>query len=148
MRREGDELGVEPVAAIGLRDLVGQARPERLGVVGERGRRPQRLDVDAGLQVGRAEVRVDEPGDVLVEAEAEQEVVAGDRIRNGDLPLPADRERRRGVGRHEPRSPGSEPIPWPGAIPFSSPTNGIPCRSTASRLIRSAAVFASATSRT
>jgi len=49
---------------------------------------------------------------------------------------------------HRPRSPGSVPIPWPGAIPRSSPTNGIPCRSTASRLIRNAAVFASATSRT
>ena len=70
MRREGDKLGVEPVAAVGLRHLVGQAGAERVGVVGESGRRPERLDVDAGLQVGRAEIRVDEPGDVLVEAEA------------------------------------------------------------------------------
>ena len=59
VRREGDELGVEPVAAVALRDLVGQARPEGFGVVGEGGRRSERLDVDAGLQVGRAEVRVD-----------------------------------------------------------------------------------------
>ena len=36
----------------------------------------------------------------------------------------------------------------PGPTPPVSPTNGIPCRSTASRLIRSAAVFCSATSRT
>ena len=35
-----------------------------------------------------------------------------------------------------------------GPTPPDSPTNGIACRSTASRLIRKAAVFCSATSRT
>ena len=38
---------------------------------------------------------------MLVEPEAEQEVVAGDRVRDGDLPLPADREGRRRRRRHD-----------------------------------------------
>ena len=43
------------------------------------------------LEVGRAEVAVDEARDVLVEAEAEQEVVAGDRVGRRDGPRAADR---------------------------------------------------------
>ena len=43
---------------------------------------------------------------------------------------------------------GTSPIPWPAPTPPVSPRNGMPWRSTASRLIRSAAVFCIATSRT
>ena len=47
-----------------------------------------------------------------------------------------------------PAADGTSPMPWPAPTPPVSPRNGIPWRSTASRLIRSAAVFCSATSRT
>ena len=43
---------------------------------------------------------------------------------------------------------GTSRTACPGPTPPVSPTNGIPCRSTASRLIRSAAVFWPTTSRT
>ena len=45
-------------------------------------------------------------------------------------------------------APGTSPMPCPAPMPPVSPRNGMPCRSTASRLIRSAAVFWPATSRT
>ena len=149
LRRERDELGVEPVPPVVVADLVGESGAERVGVAGKRARRPERLQVDLRLEVRRAVVPVDESRDVLVEPQAEQQVVARDGVWGSG---PVERRRRRGSLSHpvviaEP-SPGSVPIPWPGPMPRSSPTNGIPCRSTASRLIRSAAVFASATSRT
>ncbi len=68
---------------------------------------------------------------MLVETQAEEEVVAGDRVGDRHLERPADGARR-GQGGHD----------------GVSPTNGMPWRSTASRLIRRAAVFWVATSRT
>ena len=144
--------GRQPVAPVRLGDLGREAVEEAAASSTQRGRRAELLDVDLGLEIGRPEVAVDEPGEVLVEPEREEEVVAGDGIRNRDLALAADGER---VGRLRASSPsrsavaGQRPHPLARApCPRSSPTNGIPWRSTASRLIRSADVFASATSRT
>ncbi len=141
-----------------FRDFARQPGHESLGVLGQTAGCPELLHVDLRLEIGRPEVAVDETRDVLVEPEAEKDVIAGERVRNRHVSLAADGRgggathgRVRGCtggARQEPRSFGNVPIPCPGAIPRSSPTNGIPCRSTASRLIRRAAVFASATSRT
>ena len=57
------------------------------------------------------------------------------------------RRRRAARSTRVPRR-GTSPMPCPGPTPPVSPRNGIPWRSTASRLIRSAAVFWAATSRT
>src|SRR5207248_751791 len=110
-------------------------------------RRPQLLHVHLGLEVRRAEVPVDEARNPLVQPKGQEEVVARDAVGNGHLPLTAYREGGRGT---HPRSvpAGISPIPCPRATPDSSPRNGMPWRSTASRLIRSAAVFWAATSRT
>ena len=110
-----------------------------------RGRCAALLHVDPGLELGRAEVAVDEPGDVLVEPEGEQEVVACDRIGRRHRPRPAHR-RHAGAGRRSAarRTRQASPAPKPPV----SPANGMCWRSTASRLIRRAAVFCSATSRT
>ena len=207
LRLERDELDVEPAPPVGLFHLGVESRAQRGGGVDETGRRARLLRVDEGLQVGRAEVAVDEAGDVPVEAEREEEVVAGDRIWERDVPPAADRRgpgaahrcirlrpgRPRPVvrvivaGRRVARLPDSGrelvnlrrdveadaagPVadhlrgadgpcpaptgpcpaptgPCPAPTPPDSPRNGIPCRSTASRLIRSAAVFWRATSRT
>jgi hypothetical protein len=148
---QGHDLGRQPVAPVGFRDVRRDLLEEALGVVAETPRRAELARISLGLEIGRTVEPVDEAGDVQVEAEGEQQVVAGDGVGDGDPALAADGERGgdrlRGLG-HGFRSPGTEPIPWPGAMPFSSPTNGMPWRSTASRLIRSADVFASATSRT
>ena len=61
LRLEGDELGVEPAAPVGLVHLGGEARAERGGVVDEAGRRARAAPASTRcLQVGRAEVAVDE----------------------------------------------------------------------------------------
>ena len=67
------------------------------------------------------------------QAEDEPEIVAGDGIRRRDGPKAA-----RGGHALDHRTPGS----------CVSPTNGMPRRSTASRLMRRTAVLAAATSRT
>ena len=95
LRRQRDELRAEPVAAVGLPDLILEPSAESVSVVSESGWRPERLDVDVRLKIGRTVVGIDEPGDVLVEPEREQEVVAGDRVGNRDLALATNRERRR-----------------------------------------------------
>ena len=146
---ERGDLGREPAAPRRFVDLGRDPIEEGVCVVEQPSGRPQRLEIDLRLEVGRPEVAVDETGDPLVQPEGEEEVVAGDRIRRRYGRLAADRrdERTRGriaIGGHR----GSSPMPWPGATPPSSPRNGMPWRSTASRLIRRAAVFAAATSRT
>ena len=78
------------MAPIGLRDLGVEPRPEGERVLGEARRRAQRLHVDAGLELGGPEVAVDGPGQVLVEPEAEQEVVAGDVVGRRDVARAAD----------------------------------------------------------
>ena len=144
----------------------------------------------SALSVGRPEVAVDEARDVLVEPEAEQEVVAAIGVGLRDLARAADGRdaavRRGSVTAASGPAAGARRSPWsrcasasrrasarrsarvgsagrPGSIgqpgrsgaavdgaaagrlagpmPPVSPTNGIPWRSTASRLIRSAAVF-------
>ena len=143
---EGDDLGRQPVAPIGFRDVRRDPLEQVRGVLHEAPGRVELLDVRLGLELRRAEETVDEARDVLVEPEGEEEIVSGDPVRDGDAAVAADGDDR--VVTCHGRSPGTDPIPWPGARPFSSPTKGIPWRSTASRLIRSADVFASATSRT
>ena len=97
-----DQLEVEPVAAIGLRDLGGEPRPEGERVLGEARRRAQRLHVDAGLELGGPEVAIDGPGQVLVEPEAEEEVVARDVVGRRDVARAAD---GRDAGRASPLEP-------------------------------------------
>jgi hypothetical protein len=87
---EGDQLGAEPFAPLGVGDLAGQAFVKLDGVLGEPRRRPQRLHVRGRLQVRRAEVGVHEPRPVLVQPQRQEKVVASDRIRGGDGPHPAD----------------------------------------------------------
>ena len=71
----------------------------RRGVITQRRRRALRFDLDLRLQRGRPVVRVDQPGRVLVEAQTEQQVVTGDRVR------PGNRAFRRPPGRAAPPSP-------------------------------------------
>ena len=85
------ELGDQPIPTIGLVDLRGDRAVKRRRVLAEpRGGR-ELLRVDAGLELGRPVVAVDEPRDVLVQPEAEQQVVLGDRVRRRDLPGATDR---------------------------------------------------------
>ncbi len=91
---ERDELGVEPVAPVRLGDLVGEPGAQGHRVVAQAGRRAELLHVDLGLEVGRAEVAVDEARDVLVEPERRG---GGSRGRSG-----------RASGRSGSR-------PWPGS---------------------------------
>ena len=122
-------------APILLRHLrgLGHARPQLPGIVGQPRRGAQRLHVHLPLEIARPVVAVDDTGDPLVEAKAEQQVVPGDRVGSGDQRLAAHR-RHPGAVAHAP-------------MPPVSPTKGIPS-SAALRLMRSAAVFCSATSRT
>ena len=200
---ERDQLDVEPGPAVGFGDLGRQTVPQGGRVLAQAGRRAKLLHVDRRLEIRRPEVPVDEPRDVLVEAEARG---GGSRGRSGRAPGPCGSRRppgpaptrsplhllgawrarhvvtevrvglaarlgeplgERGIHRQAGpvgrtvratrgrlgrvdaervgasiRSRGAE------AGPPVSPTNGIRCRSTASRLIRRAAVFCSATSRT
>ena len=87
---ERDELDVEPGAPGGIVDLGRQPVAERERIVAQSGRRAKLLEVDPGLEVGRPEVAVDEARDVLVEPQAEQDVVAGDRVRGRHRPRAAD----------------------------------------------------------
>ena len=161
LRLQGDELGVQPRPPVRLGDLRGQTLAEGGRVVAQAGRGPELLHVDLGLELGRAEVAVDEARDPLVEPEGEQEVVAGDRVGadrpapgpSASRPSPADATRDRDVrpAGHR-RSAGTRQASGSG-IARAEPAglasaNGMCCRSTASRLMRSAAVFCSATSRT
>ena len=144
MGRQRDELDAQPGAASRVGDFGIQPIGEPLGVLDQAGGRAELFEVDLRLEVGRPEVPVDQTGDPLVEPQGEEQVVAGDRIRGRDIALAADR-----------RYPASAWVtsraavgPSTAGVGPSSPTNGIACRSTASRLIRRAAVFCSATSRT
>ena len=91
--RQGDELDAQPVAASRVR------RPRRPGPIDEPrrildqgGRVTQsRFEVDLRLEVGGAEIPVDQPRDPLVQPQREEQVVAGDRIRGRDVALAADR---------------------------------------------------------
>ena len=78
------------MAAIGLRYLRCEPRPEGDRVLGEARRRAQRFHVDAGLELSGPEVAIDRPGQVLVEPEAQEEVVPRDVIRRRDLARAAD----------------------------------------------------------
>ena len=100
------------------------------GVVGEPGRRAELLHVDLGLQVGRAEVAVDEARDVLVEPQREQQVVARDRdpgpgtLASRRRPRgSAERRRVRSSARHC-RAGTARPAtdrPSPGPAPIARP---------------------------
>ena len=133
LRLESDELGPEPLAPLRVIDLGREAPAEGPGITGERRRRAEGLDVRRRLQVGRTVVGVYQARAVLVEAEDQLDVVAGDAIGSLHGTDAAD-----GRNALDHRSPGS----------CVSPTNGMPSRSTASRLIRRTAVLAAATSRT
>ena len=148
---ERDQLGPQPRPARRIVDLrldafgkIGSVDDQPLG-------RPELLQVHLRLEIGRAEVAVDEPRDPLVEPKGKEEVVAGDRVRGRDVSFAADGRDPRPIG-HSLRTSGGFavrcPSPAPAPASASSPTNGIAWRSTASRLIRRAAVFCSATSRT
>ncbi len=143
---ERRQLGPQPGASRRVVDLGAQA-PQQVGGICDQARGcGELLGVDLGLEVGRSEVAVDQPGQPLVEAECQEQVVARDRVRCRYPALSADgghlHANAHGPGSLLPTGCDSPPS-WP-----SSPTNGIPWRSTASRLIRRAAVFCSATSRT
>src|SRR4029079_11092306 len=90
VRPERRQLDGQPGAPIRLRDLRIQPVEQRGRVVGEGDRRSQLFEVDGRLQVGRAVVAVDEARNVLMEAGGQEEVVAGDRVRDRDAPLPTD----------------------------------------------------------
>jgi hypothetical protein len=49
------------------------------------------LGLDRGEQVGRTEIRVYEAGQNLAEAERQEQVIAGDRIRGREVPISAGR---------------------------------------------------------
>ena len=77
---EGHQLEIEPGAPVGFRHLGRQAVSKRGCVGAEAGRRAELGHVHRRLEIGRAEVPVDEPRDVLVEAERQEDVVTGDRV--------------------------------------------------------------------
>ena len=91
LRLERHQLEVEPGAPVGFGHLGRQAVPERGCVGAQAGRRSELGHVHRRLEIGRAEVPVDEPRDVLVEAERQEDVVAGDRIGRGDRSGATDR---------------------------------------------------------
>ena len=140
LRLEGVQLGDEPLPPGRFRDVRLDPAAERDRVVAEPVRGEERLQVHLCLEVCRPEIAVDQTGDPLVEPQRKEQVVPGDVVGSRDEPFTAD-------GRDHVQF-GTSPMPWPGATPPSSPWNGMPWRSTASRLIRSAAVLAAATSRT
>ena len=100
LRLEGDELDVEPGAPVGFGHLGGEAGAECGRVVAEACRGAELLHVDLGLERGRPEVAVDEPGMCWSRRSAEEDVVAGDRVGRRDRPRAAD-------GRDAVRSPSS-----------------------------------------
>ena len=65
---EGRQLTVEPVAPVRLRDFRRDPLAQAGCVVGQAARTSARFEIDLRLEIGRAEVAVDEPRDVLVEA--------------------------------------------------------------------------------
>src|SRR5436190_2348530 len=189
---ERDQLDIQPVTTVRFRHLVGQSRAKSGGIVAKARAGARLLHVDLRLERRGPEVAIDETLDVLVEAQAEDDVVARHGIGWTNRPLAADRRHadvrrlhrcifsgrgargaswsrwasawRRASARRSARA-GSVGRPArsgersrearaiveagaPDPTPPVSPTNGSPDRSTASRLIRSAAVFCSATSRT
>src|SRR5439155_7949425 len=81
-RLHGNALRLEPATPIGLDDSSRIEDPgaEGGGVFLETRGRSNGLHVDRRLQIGRSEVGVNDPGELLVEAEAEEQVVGGDRM--------------------------------------------------------------------
>ena len=140
---------VEPVPPLG-RPATSAARRSRSAAASSASarRRAQLLHVDLRLEVGRAEVAVDQARDVLLEPERR---AAGSRGRSGPAGTCRAPPTARVVAGPVVTSVGlagqrAHPLTRP--IPRSSPTNGIPWRSTASRLIRAPPSSAAATSRT
>ena len=127
IRLDCPQLGTEPSPPGRFLDLGRDPCAEGGGIVDQAIERRHGCHVNLGLERGRTEVSVDEPRPDLVQAKGEGEVAGGDRIR----------------GRHGPLATGGR-LGQPGV----SPTKGMFRRSAASRLIRRAAVFWPATSRT
>ena len=69
------DLGREPGATPLVGHLGQHAIAQRHRVRAEGDRGAALFEVDLGLEIGRAEVAIDQPGDVLVEPQREQEVV-------------------------------------------------------------------------
>ena len=155
----GLEVGRPEVAVDEARDVLVEPQPEQDVVARDRVRAP------APSACRRRPGRARSPLHLVRDAARDARRGRGGR-RPGGAPRPAartapgrvearlDPELDRGTGRAGVGLAGGggraaplAPLPA-GPTPPDSPTNGIPWRSTASRLIRRAAVFCSATSRT
>ena len=95
LRLQRHELRVQPIAPVRLRDLGRQPDAQGCRVIAQRRRRPKLLHVHLGLQLGRAEIAIHQARDVLIQPEAEEQVVSGDRIGRRHRPGAAHRERHR-----------------------------------------------------
>jgi hypothetical protein len=94
---ERNELHVEPRPPSRIRHLAGDTLAERGRVVGKPNRGPKLLHVDLCLEIARAEISVHQAGDVLVEPERQEQVVARDGIRQWNATRAAERGCRRGL---------------------------------------------------